>query len=122
MNAINTLKANDWVKANSHRLESNEFGGQKKAAAFATNELGFKVSTTVLRDLMQANGIPTARVSEAKRNTLALEQTIRTLQNENGQLKKALAKIKASEFVPDDLKQFVFAGLDDEITAALSIA
>ncbi len=119
MRASNVLTANKWVKVNSARLKSGEFGSQQKASESATKELGFKVSVGVLRDLMKSQGIPTKRVSESKRTEDALRLKITTLEKQNLQMKKILARIKAAETIPDDLKNYILEGLDNDILEAI---
>lgn len=120
MNAKNILRTNEWVQANRKRLETGEYGSQQKAAAAATKDLGFKVSTNVLRDLMQENGLPTRRISQRDKEKRAMEKEIELLGAENKSLKQTLAKVAAADFIPEDFKEYILAGLDEEIRTAIS--
>lgn len=120
MKAAHTIELNEWVVKNSGQLKSGEFKTIKSMATHAQSDLGFKVPPSAFRDILQVNGIDTKRVSESKRQELAFRAEIDRLNQEIKQLKHALAKVASAEFVPEDLKDFVFAGLSEEVRQALA--
>jgi hypothetical protein len=117
--AIKAVQANVWVDNNRSYLTGPMRGTNKEAAQKASEELGFKVPVSMLTTLMQANGIETRRVSKAKAEKCAMQGEIERLNAKVMELTRTLAKVHISENVSEDMKDFIFAGLDDEIMQAI---
>lgn len=112
MKATDAVVLNEWVLGNRAEL-----GGRtiKDNAAKASEDLGFKVPTNALRELMHANGIETRRQSARQAEKMAMLSEIERLTAENMELRRSLAKVYVSDIVPDDMKEFIFSGLKEEI-------
>lgn len=119
MKATNVVVLNEWVGNNRAYLASSQRGTLTECAAKATEALGFKVPPSALRELMLSQGIETRRMSERQSKELAMRGEIETLTAENMELRRTLAKVAASEYVPDDFKEFIFAGLKEDIKTAI---
>lgn len=119
MKATHVIILNQWVIENKEKLSCSGRGTLSECASSASEELGFKVPTSAMRDLMLENGIETKRQSRNKSKELAMLGEIEKLTAENMQLRRTLAKVVASELIPEDLKELLFAGLNDEVKAAI---
>ncbi len=119
MKPVNVVTLNEWIINNRGHLSSSDRGTLKDCATKATGDLGFKVTTSTLTALMRSQGIETRRLSARQSKELAMAGEIEKLTAENMELRRTLAKIAASEYVPEDFKDFVFAGLKDEVKNAI---
>lgn len=119
MKATDAVILSNWIDDNRTRLSSSERGTLSECAKEAAERLGFKVSTSALSELMRSKGIETRRLSNRQSKELAMIGEIERLTAENMELRRTLAKVAASDYVPDDFKDFVFAGLKDEIKSAI---
>tara|TARA_Y100000310_G_C20526952_1_gene736533 strand:- start:567 stop:938 length:372 start_codon:yes stop_codon:yes gene_type:complete len=119
MKATNVVILNEWVLNNKAHLASSDRGTLQTCAAKASSDLGFKVPASALRELMQSQGLETRRLSATKSKELSMTGEIEKLTAENMELRRTLAKVAASDYVPDDFKEFVFAGLKEEVKSAI---
>ena len=119
MKATHAVILNNWIRDNREFLKSSSRGTLKGCAAKASEELGFNVPPNALRDLMQEQGIETRRLSQRQSKELAMLGEIEKLTAENMELRRTLGKVAASEYVPEDFKEFVFAGLKEEVKSAI---
>jgi hypothetical protein len=119
MKATHVVALNSWIHANQQSLESSERGTLSDCAKRATESLGFKVPVHTLSELMRNQGIETRRMSSRQSKELAMLGEIEKLTAENMELRRTLAKVAASDYVPDDFKEFVFAGLKEEVKGAI---
>lgn len=119
MKPVHAVLLNEWITNNRATLTTSERGTLGECATRACGELGFKVPTGTLASLMRSQGIETRRLSARQGKELAMRGEIESLTAENLELRRTLAKVWASEYVPDDFKEFVFAGLKEEIKAAI---
>ena len=119
MRALHAVMLNDWIVKNKESLAGPGRGTMKDVCNRATVELDFKVSTNAMAELLRDNGIETKRVSAKRAKEAAMQGEIEKLTAENMELRRTLAKVAASEYVPDDFKDFIFAGLKDEVKAAI---
>lgn len=119
MKATDVVRLNHWITNNRGTLASSERGTLNDCAAMASEALGFKVPSSAMRELMLNAGIETKRLSKTKSRELAHLCEIEKLKAENMELRRTLAKVDASGYVPADVKDLLFAGLNDEIRAAI---
>lgn len=119
MKATNAVILNQWVLNNRKLLSTGDRGTIVQLANRASEELKFKVSTNSLAELMRGNGIDTRRQSKRQTRELAMLSEIEKLTAENMELRRTLAKVAASDYITPDLKDFVFAGLKDEVRDAI---
>jgi len=122
MKAVNVVRLDEWIASNRKMLATGERGTMKELAAKAAKDLGVKVPTGALADLMREQGIETRRLSRKQTKELAMLGEIEKLTAENMELKRTLAKVAASDYIPGDLKDFLFAGLKEEIREAFFAA
>lgn len=119
MKPVDTLNLNSWVINNRKHLMSADRGTIKQLASKASLDLGIKVPSGALADLMRANGIETRRLSRQETKELAMRGEIEKLTAENLELRRTLGKVEASDYIAADLKEFIFAGLKEEIREAI---
>lgn len=119
MNAETFKRLDAWIADNREFLNSSERGTLVQLAEKAATAIDRKVSANALRDLLIENGIETRRQSKSESEKLAFLGEIEKLTAENMELRRTLAKVAASDYVPDDFKEFVFAGLKEEVKAAI---
>jgi hypothetical protein len=114
------IRVSDYVRENkevfSSRLETWD-----QMAKRTSDQLGFEVKATQLRDVCKANNIETRRIAESKREKLCLLAENERLEDSNRSLKNILAKVAASEFIPEDLREYILAGLPQEMREALAM-
>lgn len=116
-----SLEVHAWVNKNQELLNSGRRGTMTDVAATASKDLGFKVSTNKLKESMQLYGIETRRIFElvrlSKRNAVveALEAENARLHREICEYKTMLAKVLASQHIPEDLKDYILAGLPQQM-------
>ena len=114
------VRLDDYVQANRDKLNSSDRGTLKQCAEKATNELGYAVAPSRMRDAMQVRGIETKRIGQRQSEKMAMLSEIEKLTAENMQLRRTLAAVAASEYVPEDIKNMVFGGLSQEIREAIT--
>ena len=119
MKVEHSIELGKWVEHQRESLSGAGRGTLADVADRAEKDLGFKVPTGCVRNAMKANGIETRRVSNREAEKLTMLAEIEKLTAENMALKRTLAKVKASEYVPDDFKDYVFSGLNEEIVTAI---
>lgn len=119
MKPVDVVILNQWVLNNRKLLSTGERGTLRQLADRATNDLSIKVPSGALAELMRANGIETRRLSRQQTKELAMRGEIEKLTAENMELRRTLAKVAASDYIQPDLKDFVFAGLKEEIREAI---
>lgn len=119
MKPVDVVILNQWVLNNRKLLSTGERGTLQQLADRAANELAIKVPSGALAQLMRANGIETRRLSRQQTKELAMRGEIEKLTAENMELRRTLAKVAASDYIQPDLKDFVFAGLKEEIREAI---
>jgi|TARA_Y100000310_G_C20537170_1_gene741413 SMC interacting uncharacterized protein involved in chromosome segregation len=119
MKTTHAVILNEWVTNNKSYLSSGSRGTLQDCATKASAELSIKVSSSALRELMQSQGIDTKRLSARQSEKLSMLGEIEKLNAEVMELRRTLAKVAASDYVPEEIKDFVFAGLKEEVKTAI---
>lgn len=122
MNVANTLKLDGWVQDNEEALRSPGRGTLAQIAEDAAKKLGFKVNASNLAACMKVHGIPTRKQSDADAERLALLASNEQQAEEIKTLRHIVAKVMASNYIPDDLRDYILADLPREMKDALAIA
>lgn len=118
MKATDVITLNEYVRNNRDAL-SNRASSLKEVAANAAEVLGIKVPVSALRELMLSQGIETKRLSQRQSEKLAMLAEIEKLTAENMELRRTLAKVATSNQIDDDLRDFLFSGLNEEVKTAI---
>jgi hypothetical protein len=122
MNVANTLKLNDWVQDNEEFLRSPQRGTLVELAEGAAKKLGFKVNASNLAACMKVHDIPTRKQSDHDAERLSLLACNEQQAAEIKTLRRIVAKVMASNYIPEDLREYILADLPREMKDALSVA
>lgn len=122
MNVANTLKLDAWVLDHQEELRSSERAPLQSIAEQVAKKLGFKVNASNLAEIMKAHAIPTRKQSAEETKYMALLVENERQAAEIRSLKGTVAKVLAGNYIPDNLKGYIFGDLPGEMREALEIA
>ena len=120
MNIENALRLNDWVVGHADHLGSAARGTISSDACAATDDLKCKVTSGNLSAVLRKHGIETKRLSDKERQRVILYDENERLRAENMLLRRIIAKVESSKYLPDDLKEYILSSLPQEIREALA--
>lgn len=113
MNVKKSYAVIDWVGNRKQEIQSQR-PPREKLAAEATSALGFKISTSAIRDALLIHGIQTRGMSKAQCKILALEGRI-------AELERMLIKVIVAPELPEWLRaELEESNLPAEARAALA--